>query len=256
MTPSAIVEQRFSSARPSPGGRSFAYGSSIQNTDQGSLVSSTSYPLGTNSPPAPPSSASHATSSAARGARPAPPPQQTQANSTSPAAAQQPESAVPPRSAASGTNKNLPELPPSSEDVGGGGGSAAAAAPAARNSAGISVFSERERTHLRNSSDPATVSTMDATITGVPAAASQTVGGRIQSPPILEEGAVAAANATAAGDGEESARVVSPPTGSTIQAGEDYLTVSPVAARGEAPGPENERRSAFRESQEDLGEDS
>lgn len=81
-------------------------------------------------------------------------------------------------------------------------------------------------------------------------------GNRVASPPILEEGALEAANQTA-----QLPSMVSPPTDGTAE-GEDYVgartmhgvLVSPVETRTEPPRPEN-RKSAFQESAEDLGGD-
>lgn len=248
MSPSDIVQRRFS--RASPHGTQSMGWSSIQATDQGSLVSSTSF--GRNIPPAPPSSESHATSSVAGSGLP---PEST-ATRRSPV---RPDSvALPTPLARAYDAKELPATPPgdgpssSSQDNNNPDPIAAAASTSRhpRGGSDVSAFSERERSHLRNLSDPATVSTMDAVIAPSTVAAAA-VAARSRSPPILEEGAVAAANA-AAGPPD----VVSPPTGGEAE-GEDYLgaqlgagDVSPVNVRVEPPAAA--RRSAFRESDEDL----
>lgn len=236
--------------------------SSIQATDQGSLVSSTSFAR--NIPPAPPSSESYATSSVAGSGLP---PASTATNKRS---AVRPDStALPTPLARAYDAKELPATPPgegpsssSSQDDNNNNNNNNNNRPTGklpRGDSDVSAFSERERSHLRQLSDPATVSTMDAVIapntnTTAAAARSHTAhGGRVGSPPILEEGAVAAANAGAAPQD-----VVSPPTGGETD-GEDYVgsrlgpgDVSPVNVRSEPPAAAA-RRSAFRESDEDLG---
>lgn len=214
MSPAEITDRSFSARRSRPGELSLAGWSSIQATDQGSLVSSNSaLPFGRGSPPAPPSSASLSSSNQPR-----------HDSSTIPQA----------------NNKALPELPAHSSP---------------RSASGVSAFSERDRAHLRQISDPATVSTMGGTILS---------GGRVASPPphpILEEGALERANS--GGPGNQSretpstSSVVSPPTAGEEGQGTDYLDararagdVSPVAVRTTEPG----RRSAFRESSEDMNE--
>lgn len=278
MSPSDIVQQRFGSVSPA-GPRSVGW-SSIQATDQGSLVSSTSFAR--NIPPAPPSSESYATSSVAGGGLPpesvisssrqSPPPSHNPSG--------RPEStALPTHLASQYDAKELPATPP------GDGGepqapqegasrtsSPANGRPAAQPRGGseVSAFSERERAHLRNLSDPATVSTMDAIISpeGRPSSRAHHHGALS-----LGEGAVAAANERARGAGsgsgaqqqQQTPSVVSPPTGSEAE-GEDYVgarvrgaagLVSPIDGRaGEMPAPPAqgaERKSAFRESDEDLG---
>lgn len=204
MSPAQITDRSFSARRNDP---SLAGWSSIQATDQGSLVSSNSaLPFShRGTPPAPPSSASLSSS----------------ANNNN-----------------NNNNKTLPNLPE---------------LPHSSHASGVSAFSERERAHLRQLSDPATVSTM-------------------QEPtyhPILEEGAVLRANSpqppgTVVIPPREtpSSGVVSPPTAGEHGEAADYLgakgeaaaeggdVVSPVAARAEAG-----RRSAFRESSEDMNEE-
>lgn len=257
MSPSDIVQRLFT--RGSPHGTQSLGWSSIQATDQGSLVSSTSFAR--NIPPAPPSSESYATSSVAGGGLP---PEST-ATKRSPV---RPDStALPTPLARAYDAKELPATPPgegpafSLDGNNNNNNKPAASRYHPRGDSDVSAFSERERSHLRQLSDPATVSTMDAVIapTNVAAAAAnrshtaQQGGGRVGSPPILEEGAVAAANAGAAHQD-----VVSPPTGSEAE-GEDYVgarmapgPVSPVNVRSEPPAA-SVRRSAFRESDEDLG---
>lgn len=216
MTPSEIVNRTLSGAHTRDA--SSLGWSSMQATDQGSMVSSTSFPRNVPGPPPPPSSTSHGGASS------------SVAGSSYPAAG----AAVP-----SVANKDLPELPSGSP----------------RGESGVSAFSERERAHLRNTSDPATVSTMDAVISPPQPRSHTMAGNRVASPPILEEGALEAANKT------QPPSVVSPPTDGTAE-GDDYMgartmhgmLVSPVEARTEPPRP-GSRKSAFRESAEDLGGD-
>lgn len=204
MTPSDIV-QRTLSGNHTRDASSLGW-SSMQATDQGSMVSSTSFARNAPGPPPPPSSTSHGGASSVAG-------------TSQPIA----------------TTKELPELPSGSP----------------RGESGVSAFSERERLHLRNTSDPATVSTMDAVI--APSRSQTLAGNRVASPPILEEGALEAANKV------QPPSVVSPPTDGTAE-GDDYVgartmhgvLVSPVEARTEPPRP-GSRKSAFRESAEDLG---
>lgn len=253
MAPSEIVARRFANNSPRD---TYSMGwSSIQATDQGSMVSSTSFAR--NAPPAPPSSESYATSSVAGSQPPAQRRPPVRPDST----------ALPTPLARSYEAQELSASPAgggsSSSGAGAGGYSHTHTqsqsqsqsqdqnATTPRGESGVSAFSERDRTHLRNLSDPATVSTMDGTIASV-APRSQTYGGRSDSRPIMEEGAVAAAN-----EGQAPS-IVSPPTGSEAE-GEDYLSaramgdVSPVNVRSEQPGPGGVRRGAFRESDEDLG---
>lgn len=219
MTPSDIVNRTLSGTHARDA--SSLGWSSMQATDQGSMVSSTSFARNAPGPPPPPSSTSHGGSG--RGG-----------DASSVVAAG-------PSLQHAANNKDLPELPAGSP----------------RGDSGVSDFSERERAHLRNTSDPATVSTMDAVIAVPPAAtrSQMMAGNRVASPPILEEGAVEAANHAVGQPG-----VVSPPTDGTAE-GEDYLgargmhgLISPVEAREEIPRP-GSRRSAFKESVEDLDGD-
>lgn len=277
MSPSDIVQRRFS--RASPYGAQSTGWSSVQATEQGSLVSSTSFPR--NIPPAPPSSESYATSSVAGGGLP---PASTAVRRQQPY--RQDSDLLPTHLATSHDAKELPATPPGADGPpsvssfsqdSNARGHAGSPAPEANTSAstlprgesGVSAFSERERSHLRNLSDPATVSTMDAVIgpsssvRSTSAARPHAAGGgvaRVGSPPILEEGAVEAANAAA----EASSDVVSPPTGDEVE-GEDYVAaraaragnVSPVNVRSgplaATPAVSSARKSAFRESDEDLG---
>lgn len=228
MTPGDIVNRTFSGSIPRQGANSIDY-SSAQHTDQGSLVSSNSFARNAPGPPPPPSSTSHGGASSLAGSHhPAPAqPQQQEIRPDS--------SALPTPLARDLANKDLPELP---------------ASPHPRGDSGVSAFSERERAHLRNTSDPATVSTMDAVISSPPRS-QMAPGHRVASPPILEEGSIEAANSA------QPAGIVSPPTNSTAE-GEDYLgargmhsSASPVEVRADPPRPAS-RRSAFRESAEDL----
>lgn len=214
MTPSEIVNRTLSGTHTRDA--SSLGWSSMQATDQGSMVSSTSFPRNVPGPPPPPSSTSHGGAPSSIGGYSQP---------------------VAGAAGATAANKDLPELPSGSP----------------RGESGVSAFSERERAHLRNTSDPATVSTMDGVISP-PQPRSQTMAGnRVASPPILEEGALEAANRA------QPPSVVSPPTDGTAE-GDDYMgartmhgmLVSPVEARTEAPRP-GSRKSAFRESAEDLG---
>lgn len=238
MAPSEIVARRFANNSPRD---TYSMGwSSIQATDQGSMVSSTSFAR--NAPPAPPSSESYATSSVAGSQPPAP-------------AASTQRWAGPVRSYEA---QELSASPAGGGGGGGGGGPSShdndqnASSTTPRGDSGVSAFSERDRTHLRNLSDPATVSTMDGTIASVAPRSQTHYGGRVASPPILEEGAVAAANEA------QAPGIVSPPTEGEAE-GEDYLSaratggISPVNVRSEQPAPGSVRRSAFRESDEDLG---
>lgn len=131
--------------------------------------------------------------------------------------------------------------------------------PAPRGDSGISAFSERDRAHLRNVSDPATVSTMDGTVVGSPRIAPQQVPGRVVSPePIAEEEGAAG---PALGGHPSPPAMVSPPTGGEAD-GEDYVSsrsrsdaVSPVnrTATGHGASSSPARKSVFRESREDMG---
>lgn len=127
-----------------------------------------------------------------------------------------------------------------------------AVAPAPRSASGVSAVSERDRAHLRQISDPATVSTMDGTARGSPRLAPQQAGRVASPPPIREEGGPGPA---AAGGGSDL----------PAEEGEDYVSsrsrsvvVGPVhqgAAHGQGHGASNSpaRRSIFRESREDMG---
>lgn len=216
MTPSDIVNRTLS-GNHTRDASSLGW-SSMQATDQGSMVSSTSFARNAPGPPPPPSSTSHGGGGASSVA----------------GSSQQPVAV-----AAAASNKDLPELPSGSP----------------RGDSGVSAFSERERSHLRNTSDPATVSTMDAVIAPSSHPRSQMMSGnRVASPPILEEGALEAANKT------QASSVVSPPTDGTAE-GDDYIgartmhgmLVSPVEGRTTEPPRPGSRKSAFRESAEDLG---
>lgn len=277
MSPSDIVQRHFGSVSPA-GPRSVGW-SSIQATDQGSLVSSTSFAR--NIPPAPPSSESHATSSVAGGGLP--PESVSNSSRRSPPPSYNPSgrpesTALPTPLARQYDAKELPAMPsshgePAPQDGGPRTSSPTSSRPVAQPRGGseVSAFSERERAHLRNLSDPATVSTMDAIISpeGRPSSRAHHAGLS------LGEGAVEAANERSriAGPGSMSGAlqqqqqrtpsVVSPPTGSEAE-GEDYIgarirgaaaVVSPVDGQaGEMPaGAGTERKSAFRESEEDLG---
>lgn len=251
MSPSDIVQRRFTDASPNTASHGW---SSIQLTDQGSIVSSTSFPR--NAPPAPPSSESHATSSVASGGRRPPPRprdhhhhhQQQQRSPTRPES-----TALPTPLARIYDAKELPATPLPSSPQADGSSNNNDRPVTPRGESGVSAFSERERSHLRNISDPATVSTMDGTIAPRPQATHG--GGRVASPPIpiLEEGAIAAANAA------QPPESVSLPTAGEADA-QDYLgartlgsVVSPVEGTLAEPPMGSMRRSAFRESDRDLG---
>ncbi|KAK7748643.1 hypothetical protein SLS53_000664 [Cytospora paraplurivora] len=131
---------------------------------------------------------------------------------------------------------------------------------APRSESGVSAVSERDRAHLRQISDPATVSTMDGTIRGSPRLAPQQIG-RVASPPIREEDGPDPTT----GDNppnNDPTPVVSPPTEGEVE-GEDYVSsrsrsvvVSPVhqsSAHGHGASNSPARRSIFRESREDMG---
>ncbi|KAI3399674.1 hypothetical protein diail_6023 [Diaporthe ilicicola] len=147
-----------------------------------------------------------------------------------------------------------------------GNNNTVAASPATQESprgeSGVSAFSERERSHLRNISDPATVSTMDGTIVGSPRLGPQQIG-RVASPPIMEEGSLNPLRSNPT-PGTPPA-VISPPTGGEAD-GEDYVSaksgsgpVSPLNPPPGPPGPRSSnspapsRKSIFRESSEDMG---
>ncbi|KUI57512.1 hypothetical protein VP1G_04800 [Cytospora mali] len=127
---------------------------------------------------------------------------------------------------------------------------------APRGESGVSAFTERDRSHLRQLSDPATVSTMDDTVVGSPRLAPQQAGG-VVGRPILEEGTMDTLRGQPL---DTPPAVVSPPTAGEID-GEDYISsrsrsvvVSPVnqtAPHGASSSPA--RRSIFRESREDMG---
>jgi hypothetical protein len=133
-----------------------------------------------------------------------------------------------------------------------------------RGESGVSAFSERERTHLRNISDPATVSTMDGTLVGSPRLGPQPTP-RVASPPIMEEGSLDAQRSHPT-PGTPPA-VISPPTAGENDA-EDYVSakgsnsgpVSPLNPPPPGPSvprptnsPAPSRKSIFRESSEDMG---
>lgn len=270
MSPSEIVDRKSRFGTASPMGNRSMFSSFAVGNDHASMVSSNSAAGASNSarggiPPAPPSSASHQSSSVAG------------------AAAQQnmrPDSSA------------LPKIPPSSYRYGGGAATAELPTsvkgaqnqrqpqdPSPRGESGVSAFSERERTHLRNLSDPATVSTMDGTI----AASSpplQQQGRFSPTPrPIMEEGTLASLNNNSDGGAQRQLTLdVSPPTAGDID-GEDYISarggsgssaeevVSPVVPapavaeeeqqqqqqHPQQPRPGSRgRRSAFRESTEDI----
>lgn len=139
---------------------------------------------------------------------------------------------------------------------------AATTQPSLRGESGISAFSEREKSHLRNISDPATVSTMDGTLVGSPRLAPQQMG-RVASPPIMEEGSLEPLSSNPTPNTPPA--VVSPPTGGEAD-GEDYVSaksgsgpVSPLNPPPGPPGPRSSnspapsRKSIFRESMEDMG---
>lgn len=228
MSPSDIVRHTLHDSRHRYGS-SFDY-SSIQNTDQGSMLSSNSFARNAPGPPPPPSSTSHGGATSVADSRHAPGPSQVPQQELRPDS-----SALPTPLARDLARKDLPELPASPH----------------RGDSGVSAFSERERAHLRNTSDPATVSTMDWVISSPPRS-QMSPGHRVASPPIMEEGVMEAAKAQPPG-------FVSPPTDGTAE-GEDYIgarvrhsiVISPVEGRLDPPRP-GSKKSAFRESAENLG---
>lgn len=220
--------------------------SSIAATDHASMVSSNSAAgLGvpassSRNPPPPPSSSSFSQ----------PPPREARPDSSalpvaSPFNNDHDHGSVPP----DGDGVPATDVPPASPPQ-----------PAPRGDSGVSAFSERDRAHLRNISDPATVSTMDGgggTVVGSPRIAAQQAG-RLASPPIMEEGVIDQLSSLPPGTPPP---VVSPPTAGETTDGEDYISarsrsevVSPVnrtATHGTSSSPA--RRSIFRESREDMG---
>lgn len=131
-----------------------------------------------------------------------------------------------------------------------------------RGESGVSAFSERERSHLRNISDPATVSTMDGTLVGSPRLGPQQTS-RVASPPIMEEGSLNPLRNNPT-PGTPPA-VISPPTAGEAE-GDDYVSArsssGPVSPLNPPPGtsvprsnnsPAPSRKSIFRESMEDMG---
>lgn len=106
-----------------------------------------------------------------------------------------------------------------------------------RGESGVSAFSERDRSHLRNISDPATVSTMDGTLVGSPRLVPQQTT-RMASPPIMEEGSLNPLRSNAA-TGTPTA-TISPPTAGETDA-EDYVSArgssGPVSPLNPPPGP-------------------
>lgn len=308
MSASDIVDRhsRYGTTSPMVGGvggeagdRSlFSFGNAAAVPDHASMVSSNSARGGI--PPAPPSSASHQSSSVAgvgAGVTSSRLQQQQQQQQMRPDS-----SALPPQTSSPSAYQRYPhhqqgasELPtsysPTQTGVGGvvGVGNQQSQQqqqqqqdqnPSPRGESGVSAFSEREKTHLRNISDPATVSTMDATI----GASSPPLGAQQHrfsgpGPMIMEEGTgtlggddenTPTATATGA-QGQNQTLMVSPPTAGEDGEGEDYLSargsagdVSPVVPRGGSnqshqnltseegrPGSRG-RRSAFRESEEDI----
>lgn len=240
MSASDIVDRhsRFGTTSPMESNSHYILG----GNDQTSMVSSNSARGADSSvPPAPPSSTSHQSSSVA-----------------GVAAGQRPDSSA------------LPQTSPFRyQSVAAARGTPQDLSP--RGESGVSAFSERERTHLRNLSDPATVSTMDGTITAAPSppmgaqqqarfSSSSNMTTPIQRP-IMEKGTLAslgndkAQDTSANDDGDNDARrretaVVSPPTAGDVDA-EDYISargsgneelVSPVVARTESVAAPAERQ--------------
>lgn len=200
------------------------------------MVSSASFARNAPGPPPPPSSTSHGGNGGSSVADSQPPnlSGQREVREVRPDS-----SALPtPLARELAANKDLPEVP----------------TPSPRGDSGVSAFSEREHAHLRNTSDPATVSTMDAVISSPPRTSHMSAGHRrVGRTPKMEEGALEAANA------QQPPGIVSPPTNGTAESGEDYINarantvVSPVEARTEQPPRPGSRTSAFRENAEDLG---
>lgn len=228
MSPSDIVNRTFNGSHQQTRS-SFGY-SSLQQTDQGSTISGTSFARNRYGPPPPPSSTSH-------GGAP------SIASSRHPAPTAQPNQEI---------RRSSSALPtPLARDLAAVTTSTALPEPPQRGNSDVSGFSEPERQHLRNVSDPATVSTMDGVIAAPPRAVQiMATGHRMASAPVLGHDAVLAANAQAGG-------LVSPPTDGTAE-GEDYLgarvmrgIVSPVEGTMEPPRPGSSKRSVFREKLED-----
>lgn len=258
MSPSDIVDRksRYGNSNPMSNRSMF---SPFTSNDHASMVSSNSAAGASNSarggvPPAPPSSASRQSSSVAGAGAPSSKQQQQQQMRPD-------SSALPQTSPNSRYRGAATELPASARGNPTPTQTQEPQDPSPRGESGVSAFSERERTHLRNISDPATVSTMDGTI----AASSPPLGSGRFSPPIMEEGTLASLNSPD-DTRRQTTVVVSPPTAGEAD-GEDYLSarggsgssggeVSPVVPRttpGEEPRPESRgRRSAFRESTEDI----
>ncbi|ROW04475.1 hypothetical protein VMCG_04975 [Cytospora schulzeri] len=272
LTPAEIVEKHshFSSSdnkANSRGNPSLGF-SSIAGTDHASMVSSNSAAGGavpaSSSRNLPPPSSKSQTREAFRPDSPALPGASSYHNDHAPE----------PTTSSSPNNINI-----INNNNAGGGGNTAADVPstsppeqAPRGDSGVSAFSERDRAHLRNISDPATVSTMDGTIVGSPRIAPQQMGGRVASPVIMEEeGGAIDSLGGGGGGGDHSGNshvpgtpppaLVSPPTADGEADGEDYISsrsrsdvVSPVnrtAPHGASSSPA--RRSIFRESREDMG---
>lgn len=296
MSASDIVDRHSRYGTSSPIGNRSMF-SSLAANDHASMVSSNSAAGASNSargvPLAPPSSASVQSSSVAGAG----------AGALSKQQQQQQQQMRPDSSALGQTSayhhynrqEGATELPISSSSPQRGGtqnqnaNQTQAQDPSPRGESGVSAFSEREKMHLRNISDPATVSTMDGgTIvsSSSPPLGAQQHGRFSPHPrPIMEEGTLASLyddnnhHDGGGGDSRGQTAVVSPPTAGDDADGEDYLSakgsageVSPVApppttTTTEAgngglhpeqqlpprPGSSgNERRSAFRESAEDM----
>ncbi|KAJ0114490.1 hypothetical protein J7T55_004733 [Diaporthe amygdali] len=253
LTPVDIISKHthFGSAGGSSsplGNPSFAY-SSIAATDHASMVSSNSAAGGAMF--AGPSSRSPPTAS------PFNPEQQVRPDSPAlPATSPYDDDHTPT------AGKPLP-APTSNNSNAAAAASSAAQGESPRGESGVSAFSERDRSHLRNISDPATVSTMDGTLVGSPRLGPQPTG-RVASPPIMEEGSLNTLRSHPTPGGTPPA-VISPPTGGEAD-GEDYVSakgssgpVSPLNPPAAPPVPRSSnspapsRKSIFRESMEDMG---
>lgn len=266
MSASDIVDRHSRFGTTSPMETSRPMFSPFIVNDHASMVSSNSAAGASNSarggvPPAPPSSASHQSSSVAAGAGAGAATIGAASSRTRPDS-----SALPQPSPSNRYGAAAAELPSS------GISHQQPQDPSPRGESGVSAFSERERTHLRNLSDPATVSTMDGGSSPPMHAQGRFSPTPTTRRPIMEEGTLSSlVDERGGGQSTSSVIVVSPPTAGEAD-GEDYLSakggsgsseeevvVSPVvqsrqtaAASNDGPRPDSGRRSAFQESAEDI----
>lgn len=227
------------------GNPSFQY-SSIAATDHASMVSS--------------NSAAGGAMFAGPSSRNPPPPAQP----FSPEQQVRPDSPALPATSPSYDNDHTPTAAKPLPAPTSGAAAASGDQESPRGESGVSAFSERDRSHLRNISDPATVSTMDGTLVGSPRLGpQQQQASRVASPPIMEEGSLNPLRSNPA-PGTDPA-VISPPTAGETDA-EDYVSAKsgsgPVSPLNPPPGPQvprssnspaPSRKSIFRESMEDMG---